>query len=651
MPGLSIAVVIRAFNEERWLEPLLKGLRAQTVRDVRLTLVDSGSVDRTRAIGGQYCDDVLDIETDSFSYGYALNHAIERVDADLIAVVSAHTLPMHDRWLERLAEPFGDRLDNCNLALTYGKQRGNVVTKLAEHSDFARLFPDKSRRQRPPDYFCNNANALIRRDLWVRRPFDLALPGLEDQAWAKYWMDQGFEIEYVADAGIIHIHEETSAQIYRRFKRESQAARMSGLETPNSVSVFVGETWRAVVDVAKATASGRMHDAREAITYRYWKARGTVDGINRLPSSENAEPGQATYQALVVKGHGQAELVSRRLQRLRPNEVLIRVSYVGICQTDLEVLHQTLGYYRDGVARLPLVPGHEYSGVVVEKGANVEGVGVGDHVVGECILSCGVCDECLGNRQTACRQRREVGVVNFDGACAEYLVLPARFVHKLPADLSMISACTVEPLAVVLKGLRRLGLRDARTAGQSNVLVVGAGAIGNLCSQVGKYLGHRVTTIDRVAERLGLLEAVCESTSTALPPLGQFQYFIEATGSPDVARVLVDQTPNSADVLFLGFPYAQLVWDLEQLVARDKRFVGSVGSDYDTFEAAIAVLPHLDLSSFDNSVVDIRDWERAYELHESRRHLKIKLRVSPTTAEHQPTAQTSSETATVVARA
>lgn len=633
MPHPSVSVVIRTLNEEQWIGPLLVALRRQTLADLEIILVDSGSSDGTREIAAQHCDHVLDIQTDSFSYGYALNFGTARARGELVAILSAHTLPLHDRWIAALSAPFGSDIAASGLALTYGKQRGNHISKLSECVDFHRQFPDRPRRQRGRDYFCNNANALIRRDLWQRRPFDETLPGLEDMAWAKHWMDQGFEIEYVAEAGILHIHDESWKQIHRRFRRETAAARMSRLAVSTTGGIVAAEVKAFGADLLEVIRRRTPAAAAQAARYRYWKTRGTLDGLRapiQLATSEQRAQGDAHYRALEVQGENRARMVRHRLAALKPNEVLIRVSYVGICQTDLEVLRATLGYFRDGTAQWPLVPGHEYSGVIVRTGANVETLRPGDAVVGECILSCGVCAECLANRQTACRQRREVGVVNYNGACAEFLVLPARFVHRLPEGASLLSACSIEPLAVAIKGLRRLGLRQAREAGRSRVLVVGAGGLGNLCAQVAHHLGHRVTVVDRITQRLEYLEAICEATHTTLPSnLERFEYVIESTGALEAAEILLSGAASGSSVLFLGFPYGLLKWNVEQLVAQDKRFIGSVGSDYEAFEAAIRTLPALDLAPFNETVLDLQDWEAAYGLHESKRHLKIKLRVAP----------------------
>jgi len=626
----SVAVVIRALNEEQWLGPLLQAIRAQTRRNVEIVVVDSGSTDGSVALAKKWADRLLEIDPDSFSYGYALNVGLSRTTADLVSIVSAHTCPTEPTWLGRLAAPFGAKPADSQLALSYGRQVGNRTTKPGEERDFRRQFPRESRRQKAPDYFCNNANSMIRRDLWEQYQFDPALPGLEDMAWAKHWMECGLEIAYVADAAIEHIHDENWRQITTRFRREAVAAGMIGLPMEAPASLVAREMASAIVECGNAARTLSWPGVVDAIRYRVAKTRGTLLGRARAGDKDTGESkDRTTYRALEVLGANQAVMVSRDLPTLRPNEVLIRVSYVGICQTDLEVFRSTLGYYKQGRAKLPIVPGHEYSGVVALCGANVTGLGAGDRVVGECILSCGLCNECLTSRTTACRQRREVGVVNYHGACAEYLILPARFVHRIPGSVSLLSAATAEPIAVVLKGFRRCGLRTFREAGRRQVLVIGAGAIGNLCAQIAQHWGHGVTVLDRLSERLEALRAIGITATDEFPALDGFEYVVEATGVVEIAETLLAKAPSGTNLLFLGFPYGPVQWNIEQLVASDQHVVGSVGSDFESFESALRLIAHLDLTPFNSKVLDLWDWESAYALHESKTHLKIKMRVSP----------------------
>jgi GT2 family glycosyltransferase len=159
---------------------------------------------------------VIHIRPEEFTFGRSLNLGIEAASAPLIIIASAHVYPVYPDWLERLLEPFSDP----KVALTYGKQRGAESTRFSEHQIFAQWFGEHSDpRQAHP--FCNNANAAIRRDLWVRFPYDETLAGLEDLAWADRIQHEGYAIAYVAEAEIIHVHNETPRGVFNRYRREA----------------------------------------------------------------------------------------------------------------------------------------------------------------------------------------------------------------------------------------------------------------------------------------------------------------------------------------------------------------------------------------------------------------------------------------------
>ncbi len=214
----TCSIIIRAYNEEKHIGRLLTGILQQTVRDVQIILVDSGSKDATVAIASRYPVEVVHIQPQEFTFGRSLNLGIAAARTDLIVMASAHVYPVYPDWLERLLEPFND----LQTALAYGKQRGAAETYFSEHQIFRHWFPDQSLR-RQPHPFCNNANAAIRRGLWQQHPYDELLSGLEDLAWAGWAQKEGYGIAYVAEAEVIHVHNETWRGIYNRYRREGMA--------------------------------------------------------------------------------------------------------------------------------------------------------------------------------------------------------------------------------------------------------------------------------------------------------------------------------------------------------------------------------------------------------------------------------------------
>ena len=99
-------------------------------------------------------------------------------------------------WLKELVSAFGNNRLRNGIAMSYGKQIGDLNSNFSEIVDFSKFFGSDELIQSRPDYYCNNANAMIRKDLWIDHPFDERLTGLEDIEWSKYWMDQGYKIVY-----------------------------------------------------------------------------------------------------------------------------------------------------------------------------------------------------------------------------------------------------------------------------------------------------------------------------------------------------------------------------------------------------------------------------------------------------------------------
>ncbi len=215
---MNCSIVIRAFNEGKHLPRLLEGIRQQALKDVEIILVDSGSTDDTVSIAEIYGARIVHIPPQEFTFGRSLNLGVQAATRELVIIASAHIYPVYPDWLERLLEPFKD----AQVALSYGKQRGMETTKFSEQQILAQWFPEQS-QPRQNHSFCNNANACVRHTLWQEHPYDETLTGLEDLAWAKWALGQGYALAYVAEAEIIHVHDERPGGVFRRYEREAIA--------------------------------------------------------------------------------------------------------------------------------------------------------------------------------------------------------------------------------------------------------------------------------------------------------------------------------------------------------------------------------------------------------------------------------------------
>ena len=315
------------------------------------------------------------------------------------------------------------------------------------------------------------------------------------------------------------------------------------------------------------------------------------------------------------------------LDSISSDEILIKISYVGICETDFEVLKGNLDYYKSGWAKYPIVPGHEYSGVISRLGSKITNLKEGDHVVGQCILSCNLCEMCLTGRETACSKRKEVGVLNYNGAYAEYLVIQSRFVHKIPKNLSLLTASSLEPLAVVLKGLNRINLNNLEFSDKESILIIGAGTIGHLTARVLNYWGHEVAIIDSNKKRLHYLDDLKIDTRTDVNDYLKYSYIIECTGNAKSASKIINESSISTNILLMGLPYDKKLVDLENIVTYDKKIIGTVGSNAKNFKDAITMVSKINMKNFDDSVYEFDQWKSAWDNHKSKKKLKVKLKI------------------------
>ncbi|HEY5982473.1 MAG TPA: glycosyltransferase family A protein [Anaerolineales bacterium] len=275
---MKCSIVIRAYNEAQHLGRLLEGIAQQTVADVELILVDSGSTDATVQIAEQGKAHVVRIPAQEFSFGRSLNMGLAAATRELVVIASAHVRPMYPDWLEYLLRPFEEN----NVALVYGKQRGTESSRFSEHQIFRQWFPEVDIPEQTTP-FCNNANAAIRRSLWEQHAYDEALTGLEDVAWANWALHQGHRVVYAAHAEITHVHEETPARVYERYRREGMAFKQIFPEAHFSIYDFVRlSSSNIVTDLREAARQGVLWRNLPSVfwfrTMQFW---GTYQGYRQ----------------------------------------------------------------------------------------------------------------------------------------------------------------------------------------------------------------------------------------------------------------------------------------------------------------------------------------------------------------------------------
>lgn len=206
------------------------------------------------------------------------------------------------------------------------------------------------------------------------------------------------------------------------------------------------------------------------------------------------------------------------------DDTIVRVDLAGICGTDIEIVSGYMGY--KGVL------GHEFVGTVVKSESATL---VGQRVVGEINVACERCHTCATGLTRHCPHRSVLGILNRNGAFAEYLSLPERNLHVIPDSVSNHQAVFVEPLAAAFEILEQVPLRP-----EWRVAVLGDGRLGQLISMVldryskVKCFGRHQDKLDRL-ENLGVSTSMCIESSD----IGRFDIVVDATGS---SSGLIDAT-------------------------------------------------------------------------------------------------------------
>lgn len=279
---MLVSIIVRTYNEERYLGELLTAIASQDLTAplgvdnlaVETILVDSGSTDRTVDIAKEHAAIICRISREEFSFGRSLNVGCERASGDVLVFISGHCIPTTRLWLQSLVAPIGR-----TAVLTYGRQVGGATTIFSESEVFAKLYPEQSAI--PQDgFFCNNANAALASDIWRQFRFDEELLGLEDMHLAKRLVAAGHRIAYVADASVFHYHHESWPQVRRRYEREAIALQHIRPEWHvtflDFLYYFGASVW---LDLSRSVREGRfLSNAGRIVMFRLMQYWGTYRG-------------------------------------------------------------------------------------------------------------------------------------------------------------------------------------------------------------------------------------------------------------------------------------------------------------------------------------------------------------------------------------
>jgi rhamnosyltransferase len=256
------SVIVRAKNERRSIERALAALRAQTV-EPEIIVVDSGSTDGTRDIAGRYCDRLIDIPPERFTFGYALNVGARTAQAPIHFALSAHCVPERRDWIERALAHYA----RPDVAGTQGDETLPDGTPLEgtfiEDAAFARAHPGWG--------FSNHASSW-RASVWERFPFDERLDAAEDKEWALRVLDAGWVIavDPALWVDLSHGWRDGLVGTYRRHKLNSRVVSEFASLPPYTARDLAREWWSERPDRRRSPWRFRLNHRRAAVLLGKW---------------------------------------------------------------------------------------------------------------------------------------------------------------------------------------------------------------------------------------------------------------------------------------------------------------------------------------------------------------------------------------------
>lgn len=320
-----------------------------------------------------------------------------------------------------------------------------------------------------------------------------------------------------------------------------------------------------------------------------------------------------------IRGPG-LEMADRPEPEPGHGEVKIKVLRTGICGTDLHI--EAWDAWAERSIEASLIPGHEFSGTVVQLGDGVTSVAIGDLVSGEGHIVCGMCRNCRAGRRQLCIHTSGLGV-DRNGAFAEYVVLPVTNVWVHPADLDPDLAAIFDPFGNAVHTALSFPLVG------EDVLITGAGPIGLMAAKVAKHVGARFVVITdvneerlRLARTMGVDVAVdvtrtrVAEAQSALGMKEGFDIGFEMSGHPTALPEMLANMNHGGRIAMLGLPSADITIDWAKVVTHMITIKGIYGREmFETWYAMNAMLASgLDISAVITDRFPATEWSAAFDV-------------------------------------
>lgn len=283
-----------------------------------------------------------------------------------------------------------------------------------------------------------------------------------------------------------------------------------------------------------------------------------------------------TIQGIKRNGPKKAQLVTVTLPDLKPDEVLVKVHFTGICGSDINRFSEDIPKWDT------LVLGHEFSGTISSIGSDVKGLAVNDNVSAAPLVPCHNCEQCQTGNFSLCKGYTFIGS-RINGSFAEYVIVPAVNIVPLGTDFPLERGAFIEPVTVCLHPILRLGNLLGKT-----VVVTGLGAIGLIALQIFKAMGAKnIVASDIVSEKLALakklgathsVNVMSESLEDIVGAMGGADVVFESSGSNPAKKSAIKVARGGGQVLLVGTSPADITFDaalFELITRKELHIVGS----------------------------------------------------------------------------
>ncbi len=334
------------------------------------------------------------------------------------------------------------------------------------------------------------------------------------------------------------------------------------------------------------------------------------------------------------RGPGNVELEEVAVPTIKPHEVLIEVKFTGICGTDVHIYHDSAFYTP------PIILGHEYSGIIVQRGFEVTGFDVGDRVTSPATIPCGECLMCRTNRANRCigEAKRILGAHKADGTFTKFVAVPSQILHEIPQPLSLEEAAVAELAACVVRAVyERVGIEPGDV-----VAVLGPGPTGLLALQAAKAVGAGkvvVTGVSADEERLEVAKKLGADITINIEKDDPVEVVkrltdgwgadvvLEASGASLARKQAFDMVRRCGKMGLIGLTGKPTDINLDKIVEGELDLRGSWGTIWTSWRRTLNLLSSgmIQVTPLISAKLPLEEWRKGFEMMEGRKALKVLL--------------------------